>query len=61
MVATFHGVAPDRSVLKPTGIDPGDGSCQHAKMQVVAGSLRVTGLSIGATDIAFQLFKQGKK
>ena len=59
MASAVNGMSPGRRLLGPAGIDPGDGGGQHAKVQVVADRLRMTGLRLGTADIPFEFFEQG--
>ena len=59
MVTPFNGMPPFRRFIDPDGVNPGNGSGQHAKVQVVANRVRISGLCCGTADVAFEFFEQG--
>ena len=56
MTTAFDGMASFWSLGDPVGINPCHGSSHHAKVQVVADRLWISGLRFGASNVAFELF-----
>ena len=57
MATALDGVPSFGGLRDPVSINPCHGSRHHAKVQMVADCLRMSGLRFGAADITFEFLE----
>ena len=55
----FRRVSPGRGLVQMRGVDPGDGRCRHAEMQMIGHRVGIAGLRVGAADFLLDLATAG--
>ena len=58
-VAASDFVPTFRDVFQACSIDPGNGGCHHAKVDVIHDGIGIAGLAFTAADVLFDLFVSG--
>jgi hypothetical protein len=49
----------DGRLFQMGGVDPGDGGCRHAEMQMIDHRVGVAGLGVGAANLLLDLAETG--
>jgi len=52
-------VSPDWRLMQMLGVDPNDGGCCHAEVQMIGDCVGVAGLGVSAADLLFDLSETG--
>jgi hypothetical protein len=55
----LRSVSPDRSLFQILGVDPSNGRCRHAEMQMIEHRIGIAGLGMGAAVLLFDLAETG--
>ena len=57
MGSIIHSITTLGRLLKVIGIDPGNGSGHHTKVEMIGDGMRLPGLTFRAADFLFDLFE----
>jgi hypothetical protein len=55
----LRSVSAHGCLFQMRSIDPGDGGCRHAEMQMIDHRVGIAGLGVGAADLLFDFAESG--